>query len=109
VREVLQDLGIDFKEEEMHEDALFRSDFYVPSADLVIEINGRGHCYPYTTRFNNFSNFKNKLLHAGGHHVLHLNSWKLEGMLRDPERVGLKDWISKSVKTGQEKTKARTQ
>ncbi len=81
------------------EDALFKADFYVPSAKLVLEINGKSHYYPYSTRFNNFSNFRNKLIRSNGYNILHLNSWKLEAMLREENRKGLKDWITKTINT----------
>lgn len=61
VREILTDLGIEFKEEHFVEDSLCTSDFYVPKADLLIEINGRSHFYPYSTRYNNYSNLRAKI------------------------------------------------
>ena len=99
IREVLTDLKIKFAEEEVLEGALHTADFYIPSAKLTIEINGVNHFYPYSTRFNNFSNLKNKLIRNNGQNVLNLNSWKLEGMLKDPARAGLKDLITKTVAT----------
>lgn len=53
-------MGKEFNEEFLLEDSLYRSDFYIPKAKLAIEINGKSHFYPYTTRFNNFSNMKMK-------------------------------------------------
>ena len=90
------------------EDALFKGDFYIPSAKLVIEINGKSHYYPYSTRFNNFFNFKNKLLRNNGYNILHLNSWKLEGMLKDQERKGLKDLLTKTITTYESNNAANT-
>lgn len=92
-------MGVEFREEMMLEDALFKSDFFIPKAKLLIEINGRSHFYPYSTRFNNFYNLKTKIIRSKGYAVLNLNSWKLEGMLRDPERVGLKDLLTKTIAT----------
>ena len=64
VREALQEMGKEFMEEHSLEDALFKCDFYLPKAKLAIEINGKSHYYPYTTRFNNFSNLKMKSLYG---------------------------------------------
>jgi RAP domain len=99
LREVLTDLKKEFHEEYMLEDSLFKVDFYIPSAKLVIEINGKNHFYPYSTRFNNFTNMKSKTIRANGHGLMHLNSWKLEGMLKDDSRAGLKDLLSKTIAT----------
>lgn len=66
----------DFNEEFLV-DKLFKVDFYVPSAKLIIEINGRNHYYPYSTKFNQFTNFKHKLLISKGYNIFHLNSWVL--------------------------------
>lgn len=99
IREVLSELKKEYKEEFMLEDSLFKTDFYIPSAKLAIEINGKTHYYPYTTRFNNFTNLKMKSLRANGVHVLNLNSWTLEGFLRNDNRAGLKDLISKTITT----------
>jgi very-short-patch-repair endonuclease len=82
VREVLRELGVDFIEEGILEDALFKPDFHIPSLKLLIEINGSQHFYPYSTRFNNFTNLKNKTSRAYGYSTLHLNSWKLEGLIK---------------------------
>jgi len=49
-------------ESEYKIDGLFKSDFYVPSARLNIEVNGMQHFYPYTTKFNQMTNFKYKTL-----------------------------------------------
>ena len=99
IREALFDLKKDFNEEFLIEDALFKADFYIPSAKLAIEINGKTHYYPYTTRFNNFTNLKMKSLKASGVNVLNLNSWTLDGFIRNDNRAGLKDLISKTVTT----------
>ena len=99
IREVLSDLKKDYKEEFLIEDSLFKADFYIPSAKLAIEINGKTHYYPYTTRFNNFTNLKMKSLRASGVATLNLNSWTLDGFLRNDNRAGLKDLISKTITT----------
>jgi very-short-patch-repair endonuclease len=99
VRETLQEMGKEFKEETLLEDALFKSDFYLPKSKLVIEINGKSHFYPYTTRFNNFSNLKMKSLYHEGYNVMNLNSWTLEGFIRHDNRAGLKDLLMKTVTT----------
>lgn len=99
LRETLTDLGIAFEEEKMLDNAIFKTDFYIPSANLVLEINGMNHYYPFSTRFNNFTNLKNKVLRGTGYSIFNLNSMTLEGMLKDPERKGLKELITKTVKT----------
>lgn len=99
IREVLSELKKDYKEEFLIEDSLFKADFYIPSAKLAIEINGKTHYYPYTTRFNNFTNLKMKSLRASGVATLNLNSWTLDGFLRNDNRAGLKDLISKTITT----------
>jgi very-short-patch-repair endonuclease len=99
VRDTLQEMGKEFKEETLLEDALFKCDFYLPKSKLVIEINGKSHFYPYTTRFNNFSNLKMKSLYHEGYNVMNLNSWTLEGFIRNDNRAGLKDLLSKTVTT----------
>ena len=66
---------------------------------MVIEINGKNHFYPYSTRYSNFFNMKTKILRNNGYNIMNLNSWKLEGLLKDPARVGLKDLINKTVAT----------
>lgn len=103
LRETLGQMGIAFEEEKLLNDAIFKTDFYIPSAKLAIEINGKSHFYPYTTRFNNFTNMKNKVVRGVGHNILNLNSWTLEGMLKDEERKGLKDLLQKTIKTYQDK------
>ncbi len=99
IREVLTELKKEYSEEYLIEDSLFKTDFYIPSAKLAIEINGKTHYYPYTTRFNNFTNLKMKTLRNQGHNVLNLNSWTLEGFIRNQNREGLKDLITKTIKT----------
>jgi len=99
IREALTELGKEFHEEYMVEDSLFKADFYFPSAKLAIEINGKSHFYPYSTRYNNFTNLKNKTFKLNKHNLLNINSWKLEGMLRNDNKSSLKDWISKSIAT----------
>jgi very-short-patch-repair endonuclease len=103
IREALGELKKDYNEEHLLEDTLFKTDFYVPSAKLAIEINGKTHYYPYTTRFNNFTNLKMKSLRSSGHNVLNLNSWMLEGFIRNDNRAGLKDLISKTIATYENK------
>ena len=99
IREALQDLKKEYNEEYLVEDALFKTDFYIPSAKLAIEINGKTHYYPYTTRFNNFTNLKMKTLRQAGVNVLNLNSWTLEGFIRNDNRNGLKDLLQKTITT----------
>jgi very-short-patch-repair endonuclease len=99
VREALTELKKEFNEEYLIEDALFKTDFYIPSAKLAIEINGKTHYYPYTTRFNNFTNLKMKTMRHAGINVLNLNSWTLEGFIRNENRSGLMDLIRKTVTT----------
>ena len=53
-------MGKEFKEEHTLDKALHKTDFYLPKANLAIEINGKNHFYPYSTRFNNFTNLKQK-------------------------------------------------
>ena len=109
LREILTDMKVGFEEEKLLQNALFKADFFIPEANLAIEINGKSHFYPYTTRFNNFTNLKNKLIRSCGYNILNLNSWTLEGMLRDPERKGIKDLLGKTLKTYSEKEKAKQQ
>lgn len=67
IREVLTEMGIDFQEEYHDEETLLSLDFYIPDSRLAIEINGRNHYYPFSTRYNNFTNFKTKMLRSSGH------------------------------------------
>lgn len=109
MREVLNDLlgsSEHYREELYLEDALVQPDFYVPSAKLCIEINGKNKFYPYSTRYNNFTNFKHKITIANDHHIIHLNSWKMEGMMKYPDgKSNLKDLLAKTIKTYEEKIK----
>lgn len=97
MRETLTDMGVEFVEEDILEDALFKPDFHIPSLKLLIEINGIQHFYPYTSRFNNFTNLKNKTTKSFGYSTLHLNSWKLEGLIRGEDRAGIKSLIQKTL------------
>ena len=78
-------------------------DFYLPSCNLAIEINGRNHYYPMSTRYSNFINFKYKLLRMHRVNYLSLNSWVLEGMINDKEKI--KDLLSKTIATYSQTTK----
>ena len=75
----------------------FVCDFYIPKAKLAIEINGRNHFFPYSSRFNQFTNNKHKLLIANGHNIMHLNSWTLEGL--NKESIKLDDLLNKTITT----------
>ena len=97
VREALSEIGKDFKEEHMLEDALFKCDFYLPKAKLCLEINGKSHFYPYSTRFNNFSNLKMKSLYHEGYNVMNLNSWTLEGFIKHNNKAALRDLLTKTI------------
>jgi very-short-patch-repair endonuclease len=99
IREALQELKKEFSEEHLLEDALFKCDFYLPKAKLAIEINGKSHFYPYSTRFNNFSNLKMKSMYHEGYNVMNLNSWTLEGFIKHENRAGLKDLLTKTINT----------
>lgn len=99
LREVLEEMGKEYKEEELLEDALYKADFYIPKARLAIEINGKSHFYPYTTRFNNFTNMKMKGLKQAGYNILNLNSWMLEGFILNNNREGMKDLLTKTITT----------
>jgi hypothetical protein len=96
-------MGVEFEEEHYLKDALVRPDFYIPSARLSIEINGRNHYYPLSTRYSNFFNFKSKLLKIHNYNFTHLNSWKLEGFINNDNRDGIKDLLGKTIKTYTEK------
>lgn len=83
--------------EEYKVDNLFRGDFYVPKAKLVIEINGQNHYFPYTSKFNQFTNFKHKILIKNNYNIMHIKSDKLEGLSKDPHR--LDDLLSRTIET----------
>lgn len=85
------------------QDALARTDFYIPSARLSIEINGRNHYYPLSTKYSNFFNLKNKLLKLHNYNFIHLNSWKLEGFINNGNKDGVRDLLEKTIKTYTEK------
>ena len=44
----------------------FVADFFVPKANLIIEINSKQHFYPYTYKKDQVTNFKTKLLRCNG-------------------------------------------
>ena len=76
----------------------------MPEAKLCIEINGKSKFYPYTTKYNNFLNLKHKLVIQQGHNMLHLNSWKLEGMMKSGTgKEQLRDLLTKTIGTYKEK------
>jgi very-short-patch-repair endonuclease len=81
----------------LHKEVFLRSDFYIPEHKFIIEINGRSHYYPYSTKYNNYMNFKTKMFRNQGFRVLHLNSWKLEGMINH-NKEAVADLIGKSIK-----------
>ena len=64
VRELLQKILPDPTELkwEISVDGLFENDFYIPSKNAVIEINGDLHFYPYTTKFSNVFRLKHNVL-----------------------------------------------
>jgi very-short-patch-repair endonuclease len=62
-------MGVPFEEEKFLERGGYKTDFYLPEANLAIEINGKSHFYPYSTRFNNFTNMKLKILLNEGYNV----------------------------------------
>lgn len=107
IRDLLTDMGVHFEEEYNSEETLSSLDFYIPEARLAIEINGRNHYYPFSTRYNNFTNFKSKMLKSSGYQVFHLNSWKLEGMMNNPE--GVKELLRKTIDTGKSRLAERKQ
>ncbi len=86
----------------MLEDSLYNTDFYIPKAKLAIEINGKSHFYPYSTRFNNFTNMKMKGLKQSGYNTMNLNSWVLEGFIHGNNRAGIKDLLTRTIKTYEE-------
>jgi very-short-patch-repair endonuclease len=45
-------LGFGKWEENLEIGNLFRTDFYIPEKNLLIEINGPQHVYPYTQQHN---------------------------------------------------------
>lgn len=94
LRKCLQEIGEQrgikngfFEEEHMCGD-LFRTDFYIESAQLAIDVNGMQHFYPYTTRPHQFTSFKTKLLRGNqrnsGQNVLYLHSHHLEKLAKTP-------------------------
>jgi very-short-patch-repair endonuclease len=75
---------------------MFRTDFYVDYARLLIEINGVQHFYPYTRKPHQFTTFKNKVLrgnqkqHSSNnstYNLLNLNTHLLEGLSKTPENL----------------------
>lgn len=109
VREALKELGIEFQEEELLQDVLYKPDFFIPSLNMAVEINGISHFYPYSSRFNNFSNTKNKILKSHGYGIVHLNAWKLEGLLKYNNAAGLKEFLAKSIESGKLRMAPRTE
>ena len=95
VREALEANNVKFIEETALEDALYSPDFYLPEQKVVIEINGNHHFYPYTTRFMNFTNARNKIMRGKGYKVVNLNSSMLEGLIRQENKAGLHNLIGK--------------
>ena len=72
-----------------------------------MEINGKNKFYPYSTRFNNFTNLKYKTTLANGYNLLNLNSWKLEGFIKyDDGKDRLRDLLTKTIKTYEERAKS---
>lgn len=95
VREALQANNVKFIEETALDDALYSPDFFLPEKRVCIEINGNHHFYPYTTRFMNFTNARNKIMRGFGYKVVNLNQTMLEGLIRQENKAGLQDLIGK--------------
>jgi len=75
---------------------MFRTDFYVEYARLIIEINGVQHFYPYTRKPHQFTQFKNKVLRGNQkqqtsnistYNLINLNTHLLEGLSKTPENL----------------------
>ena len=98
---------IDGKESEVYHEEYqveyFVADFYVPKANLIIEINSKQHFYPYTYKKDQVTNFKTKLLRcnsqaspdAHDYSVINLNVQMLEGMKNDIPKVS--DFLRKII------------
>lgn len=95
VREALEANKVKFIEETALDDALYSPDFFLPEQRVCIEINGNHHFYPYTTRFMNFTNARNKIMRGLGYKVVNLNQSMLEGLIRQENKAGLQDLIGK--------------
>lgn len=78
-------------------DAMWRSDFYVKSAKLIIEVNGNNHFYPYTTRKDQFTNFKQLLVIASKYNLLNLEPGKLMGLTMNGETKNIDSLISRVI------------
>jgi hypothetical protein len=66
IREALQSLDVEFVEETVNETTLYTPDFHIPKLNLSIEICGVNHYYPYSTRYINFTNTRNKVMRHYG-------------------------------------------
>ncbi len=94
----------DFWVEEKVIEGIFKTDFYIPSVRLCIEINGQTHFYPYTlTKPNQTTNFKQFMLKNNGdlqersnYNVLNLNARILQGLMKEPKN--LKSLIEREIK-----------
>ena len=98
IKEVLPSSAEVFKEHRLEQ--MFLVDFYIPSKRFVIEINGRGHFYPFIGRKDNPTNLKSKMLRSWsykdpllqGYSLLNLNTGMLSGLAKDETK--LQDLIS---------------
>ena len=55
-----------FLQKDTRVEGMFMCDMYIPQARLVIELNGKGHFYPYTYKKDNMTNAKSKILREWG-------------------------------------------
>ena len=93
-----------FWAEEQVIENIFKTDFYIPSVRLCIEINGQTHFYPYTlSKQNQITNFKQFMLKNSGdlqerssYNVLNLNSRILNGLMKEPKN--LKSMLERTIK-----------
>jgi len=97
IREALNSIGVNFVEETVNDITLYTPDFYLPELKLAIEINGNNHYYPYSTRFMNFTNARNKVMRHYGFQVANLSSTMIEGLLRTENKEGIKSLVQRIV------------
>ena len=101
IRELLTDLKCQFTEEQLIEDALVTGDFVLPKEKIVFSVNGRNAYYPQSTKFNNFTSLKNKLLRVNNWSMVPLNTWKIDRMMTSKEQI--RELLQHLIKTTMEK------
>lgn len=90
-----------FYQEEARLQYNFLADFYVPSENLVIEVNSMLHYVPYTEKEENRTRFKSNLCRGSlqpnlpehkHYKIINMSVTKLEGLILDYD-TRFEDWI----------------